>query len=248
VADGLTDVYKKIHMGTCAESTAKQLGISREESDEYGIGSYEKSAAAVAAGVFKSEIVPVKILQTKKPEITVSEDEEYRRVNFDKFRKLNTVFQKEGGTITAGNASSLNDGAAALVLASGSLSNRLKNKPLARIVGYADAAGEPMEFATAPVAAIQKLLPKYGIKKDDVALWEINEAFSVVVLANIKLLGLDPSKVNVHGGAVSLGHPIGMSGARIIVHLCHALKAGEYGVAAICNGGGGASSIIIQKL
>ncbi|CAG7838483.1 unnamed protein product, partial [Allacma fusca] len=248
VADGLTDVYNKIHMGNCAEHTAKKYDITRAESDEYGIGSYQRSTAAAAAGVFKNEIVPAKILQNKKPEIVISEDEEYKRVNFDKYKKLATVFQREGGTVTAGNASSLNDGAAALVLASSSLSSRLKNKPLARIIGYADAAAEPIDFSTAPTLAIQKLLAKYSINKDDVALWEINEAFSVVVLANIKLLGLDPAKVNVHGGAVSLGHPIGMSGARIVVHLCHALKAGEYGVAAICNGGGGASSIIIQKL
>jgi acetyl-CoA C-acetyltransferase len=249
VFDGLTDVYNKIHMGNCGENTAKKLDISRAQQDEYGISSYKRSADASAKGIFKSQIVPVTIPGKRgKPDTVISEDEEYKRIDFNKFTKLATVFQKEGGTVTAGNASTLNDGAAALVLATEDAAKKVSTKPLARIVGYADAATDPIDFPIAPAFAMPKLLKKTGIKKEDVALWEINEAFSVVVLANIKMLDIDPTKVNVHGGAVSLGHPIGMSGARIVGHLCHALKPGEYGVASICNGGGGASSIMIQKL
>ncbi len=277
VFDGLTDVYNKIHMGVskicqrqfkyicvslkdvfidktcyfqnCAENTAKKHSISRAEQDEYGINSYKRSAKAVADGIFKSQIVPVTIPGKRgKPDTVFSEDEEYKKVDFSKFPKLSTVFQKEGGTVTAGNASTLNDGAAALVVATAEAAAKVGTKPLARIVGYQDAATDPIDFPIAPALAMPKLLEKCGVKKEDVAMWEINEAFSVVVLANIKLLGIDPSRVNVHGGAVSLGHPIGMSGARIVAHLCHTLKQGEYGVASICNGGGGASSIMIQKL
>uniref|UniRef100_A0A146KZZ3 acetyl-CoA C-acetyltransferase n=1 Tax=Lygus hesperus TaxID=30085 RepID=A0A146KZZ3_LYGHE len=183
-----------------------------------------------------------------KEDLIVEEDEEYKKVNFDKFSKLSTVFQKEGGTVTAGNASTLNDGGAAMVLMSGQALKEAKATPIARIVGFADGETKPIDFPIAPAFAIPKLLKQTGVKTEDVALWEINEAFSVVVLANIKMLGLDPSKVNVHGGAVSLGHPIGMSGARLILHLCYALKAGQKGVASICNGGGGASSVMIEKL
>lgn len=175
-------------------------------------------------------------------------DEEYKRVNFEKFSKLTTVFQKENGTVTAGNASTLNDGAAAVILTTAETANRLNLKPLARIVAFQDAATDPVDFPIAPAGAIPLLLKKAEVKKEDVSLWEINEAFSVVVLANQRLLDIDPAKVNVHGGAVSLGHPIGMSGCRIIVHLVHALKSGQKGVASICNGGGGASSIMIEKL
>ncbi|CAL8069390.1 unnamed protein product [Orchesella dallaii] len=249
VFDGLTDVYNKIHMGNCGENTAKKLSISREQQDEYGMNSYKRTADAQSKGVFKSQIVPVSIPQKKgKPDIVVTEDEEYKKVDFNKFTKLATVFQREGGTVTAGNASTLNDGAAALVLATEAAAKSVSTKPLARVVGFADAATDPIDFPIAPALAVPKLLQKCGIKKEDVAMWEINEAFSVVVLANIKMLDIDPSKVNIHGGAVSLGHPIGMSGARIVGHLCHALKTGEYGVASICNGGGGASSILIQRL
>ncbi|XP_021943856.1 acetyl-CoA acetyltransferase B, mitochondrial [Folsomia candida] len=249
VFDGLTDVYNKFHMGNCGENTAKKLNISRQEQDQYGIESYKRAAKAIKDGVFKTQIIPVSIPQKKgKPDLVITEDEEYKRVDFDKFTKLATVFQREGGTVTAGNASSLNDGASAMVLASESAAKRSSVKPLARIVGYYDAATDPIDFPIAPVFAIRGLIKKYGIKKEDVAMWEINEAFSVVVLANIKMLDLDPSKINIHGGAVSLGHPIGMSGCRITGHLCHALKPGEYGVASICNGGGGASSILIQKM
>ncbi|XP_049872499.1 acetyl-CoA acetyltransferase, mitochondrial isoform X3 [Pectinophora gossypiella] len=249
VFDGLTDVYNKFHMGNCAENTAKKLDISRKQQDEYAISSYKRSAAAYEAKAFADEIVPVPVPQKRgAPPVIFAADEEYHRVNFEKFEKLSTVFQRENGTVTAGNASTLNDGAAALVLMTAEAAQRLNAKPLARVVGFADGECDPIDFPIAPAVAIPKLLEKTGVKKDDVALWEINEAFSVVAVANQKLLDLDPSKVNVHGGAVSLGHPIGMSGARLVVHLCHALKKGEKGVASICNGGGGASSIMIEKL
>lgn len=249
VFDGLTDVYNKFHMGNCAENTAKKLEISKQQQDEYAISSYKRSAAAYEIKAFADELVPVSVPQKRgAAPVIFAEDEEYKRVNFEKFDKLATVFQKENGTVTAGNASTLNDGAAAMVLMTAEAAQRLNVKPLARVVGYADGECDPIDFPIAPAIAIPKLLEKTGVKKEDVALWEINEAFSVVAVANQKLLDLDPKKVNVHGGAVSLGHPIGMSGARIIVHLCHALKQGEKGVASICNGGGGASSIMIEKL
>ncbi|XP_026318877.1 acetyl-CoA acetyltransferase, mitochondrial isoform X2 [Hyposmocoma kahamanoa] len=248
VFDGLTDVYNKFHMGNCAENTAKKLEISRLQQDEYAISSYKRSEAAYQAKVFADEIVPVPVPQKRGAPVLFTEDEEYKKVNFEKFNKLATVFQKENGTVTAGNASTLNDGAAALILMTADAAERLKIKPLARIVGFADGECDPIDFPIAPAVAIPKLLKQTGVKKEDVALWEINEAFSVVAVANQKILGLDPAKLNVHGGAVSLGHPIGMSGARLVVHLCHALKKGEKGVAAICNGGGGASSIMLEKL
>lgn len=249
VFDGLTDVYNKFAMGNCAENTAKKLNITRAEQDEYAIGSYKRSEAAYANKIFQAELVPVNVPQRKgKPDVVFAEDEEYKRVDFDKFSKLNTVFQKDNGTVTAGNASTLNDGAAALVLTTASIAAKMSLKPLARVVGFQDAATDPIDFPIAPAFAIPKLLAQTGIDKNDIALWEINEAFSAVVIANQKMLDLDPSKVNVHGGAVSLGHPIGMSGARIVVHLVHALKPGQKGVASICNGGGGASSILIEKL
>lgn len=249
VNDGLWDVYNKFHMGSCAENTAKKMGITRQEQDEFAINSYKRSAEAWANKVFDPEIVSVAVPQRRgKADVIVSEDEEYKRVNFDKFGKLNTVFQKENGTVTAGNASTLNDGASALVLMTAQAAEKFKLKPLARIVSYADAETDPIDFPIAPALAVPKLLAQAGVKKEDVAMWEINEAFSVVVLANIKKMDVDPTKVNIHGGAVSLGHPIGMSGARIVTHLTHTLKAGEFGCASICNGGGGASSILIQKL
>ncbi|XP_011498265.1 PREDICTED: acetyl-CoA acetyltransferase, mitochondrial [Ceratosolen solmsi marchali] len=249
VFDGLTDVSNKFHMGNCAENTAKKIGITREQQDEYAINSYKRSAAAYENDSFKDELVPVNIPQKKgKADIIFSADEEFKRVNFEKFSKLATVFQKEYGTVTAGNASTLNDGAAALILTTTQTAEKLNLKPLARIIGFQDAATDPIDFPIAPALAIPNLLKNAGISKNDISLWEINEAFSVVVVANQKLLDIDPTKVNIHGGAVSLGHPIGMSGARIIVHLVHALKTNEKGVASICNGGGGASSILIEKL
>ncbi|KAJ6662358.1 hypothetical protein lerEdw1_012522 [Lerista edwardsae] len=248
VKDGLTDVYNKIHMGNCAENTAKKFTISRDDQDAYAIQSYTRSKEAWNSGAFAKEIVPVTISQKGKPDTEIKEDEEYKRVDFSKVPKLKAVFQKENGTVTAANASTLNDGAAALVLTTSEAAKRLNVKPLARIVAFADAAVDPIDFPIAPAHAVPKLLSQAGLKKEDIAMWEINEAFSVVVLANIKMLDIDPQKVNIHGGAVSLGHPIGMSGARIVVHMAHALKQGEYGLAGICNGGGGASSILIQKL
>ncbi|XP_030056123.1 acetyl-CoA acetyltransferase, mitochondrial [Microcaecilia unicolor] len=248
VKDGLTDVYNKIHMGNCAENTAKKFNISREEQDSYAINSYTKSKNAWKSGILAKETVPVTISQKGKPDVVIEEDEEYKRVDFNKIPALKTVFQKEHGTVTAANASTLNDGAAALVVMTSDAASKLKVKPLARIAAFADAAVDPIDFPVAPAYAIPKVLADAGLKKEDIAMWEINEAFSVVVLANIKMLELDPEKVNIHGGAVSLGHPIGMSGARLVVHLVHALEKGQYGLAAICNGGGGASAVLIEKL
>merc|ERR1712183_310582 len=249
VADGLTDVYNKFHMGNCGENTAKNLGITRQEQDEYGINSYKRAAAAYNEGNIKDELVQVEVKGKRgKPSTFVTEDEEYKKVNFAKFDKLATVFQREGGTVTAGNASTLSDGAAATVLMTAEAAEKLGCKPLARIVGYADGATDPIDFPIAPRFATDKLLKLTGMTAEDVDLWEINEAFSVVVLANMKLHGLDPAKVNIHGGAVSLGHPLGASGARIVIHLAHALKSGQRGVASICNGGGGASALMLEKL
>ncbi|KAI5624508.1 acetyl-CoA acetyltransferase, mitochondrial precursor [Silurus asotus] len=383
VKDGLTDVYNKFHMGNCAENTAKKSSISREEQDAYAINSYTRSKAAWESGILAKEVVPVSIPQKGKPDIVVKEDEEWRKVDFSKVPKLKTVFQKENGTVTAANASTLNDGGAAIVLMTADAAKRLNVTPLARIAAFADAAVAPIDFPIAPAFAVPKVLsaagvkkedvamweineafsvvvlanikmldidpskvninggkpdivvkedeewrkvdfskvpklktvfqkengtvtaanastlndggaaivlmtadaakrlnvtplariaafadaavapidfpiapafavPKVlsaaGVKKEDVAMWEINEAFSVVVLANIKMLDIDPSKVNINGGAVSLGHPIGMSGTRIVGHMVHHLQPGQYGLAGICNGGGGASSVLIQKL
>ncbi|XP_050079629.1 acetyl-CoA acetyltransferase B, mitochondrial [Anopheles maculipalpis] len=249
VFDGLTDVYNKFHMGNCAENTAKQMGITRKDQDEFAINSYKRSAAAWSSKAFEAEITPVRIAGKRgKPDTVVAEDEEYKRVNFEKFGQLGTVFQRENGTVTAGNASTLNDGASAVVLMTVEAAERFKCKPLARIVGFADAETDPIDFPIAPALAVPKLLQQTGVRKEDVAMWEINEAFSLVVVANQRKLDVDPAKVNVHGGAVSLGHPIGMSGARLVTHLTHALKPGQIGCASICNGGGGASSILIEKL
>jgi len=249
VADGLTDVYNKFHMGNCGEHTAKTLGITRQQQDEYALGSYAKAAAAWQAGVFDAEVVPVTLKGKRgKPDTVVATDEEFTKVNPDKFSKLATVFQREGGTVTAGNASTLNDGAAACVLATAEEAERLGLAPLARVVGFADAATDPIDFPVAPALALPKLLEATGVSLEDVARFEVNEAFSVVALANMQLSGLDPAKLNVNGGAVSLGHPIGMSGARLVVHLCHTLKPGQKGVASICNGGGGASAIMLERL
>merc|ERR1712106_93299 len=249
VADGLTDVYNKFHMGNCGENTAKNLGITRQEQDEYGINSYKRAAAAYNEGNIKDELVQVEVKGKRgKPSTFVTEDEEYKKVNFAKFDKLATVFQREGGTVTAGNASTLSDGAAATVLMTAEAAEKLGYKPLAGIVGYADGATEPIDFPIAPKFAVDKLMAQTGMTTDKVDLWEINEAFSVVVLANMKVSQLDPAKVNIHGGAVSLGHPLGASGCRIVNHLVYALQPGQIGVASICNGGGGASAIMIEKL
>lgn len=250
LVDGLTDVYNKVHMGVCAEKCAAEYHFSREDQDNFAIQSYKRSADAWASGKFNNEIVPVEIPQRKGEPIIFGEDEEYKTVNFDRISTLPTVFQKENGTVTAANASTLNDGASALVLMSKEKADELGLKPLAKIVSYADAAQAPEWFTTAPAKALPIALQKAGLDISDIDYFEFNEAFSVVGLANNKILGLDDSKVNVNGGAVSLGHPLGSSGSRIIVTLINVLKQknAKYGAAAICNGGGGASAIVIENL
>ncbi|WP_313216043.1 acetyl-CoA C-acyltransferase [Soonwooa sp.] len=250
VLDGLTDVYNKVHMGVCAEKCATDYNITREEQDAFAIESYKRSAAAWEAGKFNDEVVPVEIPQRKGEPVIFAQDEEYKAVNFDRLPTLPTVFKKENGTVTAANASTLNDGASALILVSKEKMEELGLKPLAKIVSYADAAHEPENFTTAPAKALPIALKKAGLEVSDIDFFEFNEAFSVVGLANNKILGLDASKVNVNGGAVALGHPLGSSGSRIIVTLINVLKqnGAKYGAAAICNGGGGASAIVIENI
>lgn len=246
VKDGLWDVYNNFHMGNCAENTARKHSISREMQDAHAIESYKRAAKAWESGVFKEEVVPVTI-KTRKGDQVVSVDEEFTNVRFDKVPSLRPVFEKDG-TVTAANASTINDGASALLLMDADHASGQGVKPLARIVSYADAATLPIDFPIAPSLAVPIALERAGLSIKDIALWEFNEAFSVVARANEKILGLDSEKVNVAGGAVALGHPIGSSGSRIIVTLTHLLKSGQFGCAAICNGGGGASAIVIQKL
>ena len=247
--DGLTDVYTKGHMGNCAELCAKDMNFSREEQDAFAIESYKRSAAAWEAGKFNEEVVPVMVPQRKGDPIEFKQDEEYKNVNFDKIPQLRPVFDKEG-SVTAANASTLNDGAAALIIMSAEKAEELGLKPLAKITSYADAAQTSEWFTTAPAKAVPIALAKAGLSKDQVDFYELNEAFSVVGLANMKLLGIDASKTNVNGGAVSIGHPLGCSGARILVTLINVLKQnnGKYGAAGICNGGGGASAMVIESL
>ncbi len=250
VLDGLTDVYNKVHMGVCAEKCAAEYEISREDQDNFAVESYKRSAKAWDDGKFQNEVVPVEIPQRKGEPIIFAEDEEYKSVNFERISTLPTVFQRENGTVTAANASTLNDGASALILVSKEKMEELGLKPLAKIISYADAAHEPEWFTTAPSKALPKALKKANMEVSDIDYFEFNEAFSVVGLANNKILGLDAGKVNVNGGAVSLGHPLGSSGSRIIVTLINVLKQnnGRYGAAAICNGGGGASAIVIENM
>ncbi|KXH84448.1 MULTISPECIES: acetyl-CoA C-acyltransferase [Chryseobacterium] len=250
VLDGLTDVYNKVHMGVCAEKCAVDYSISREDQDNFAIESYKRSAKAWSEGKFTEEVVPVEIPQRKGDPVIFAEDEEYKAVNFDRIATLPTVFKKEEGTVTAANASTLNDGASALILVSKEKMEELGLKPLARIVSYADAAQEPENFTTAPAKALPIALKKAGLEVSDIDFFEFNEAFSVVGLANNKILGLDAAKVNVNGGAVAIGHPLGSSGSRIIVTLINVLKQNnaKYGAAAICNGGGGASAIVIENM
>jgi acetyl-CoA C-acetyltransferase len=247
--DGLTDVYNRCAMGVCADNTAKEMKITRQEQDEYAINSYKRSAAAWAAGKFKDEIIPVEITGKKGDVTLFSEDEEYKNVNFEKIPGLKPVFTKEG-TVTAANASTINDGAAAVILMSKEKAEELGITPIAKIRGFADAAQDPMWFTTTPSLAIPKAMKMAGVEKGDVGYYEINEAFSAVALANNQLLKIDPEKVNVNGGAVSLGHPLGASGARITITLANVLRqnSSAIGVAGICNGGGGASAIVIEKL
>lgn len=246
--DGLTDAYDNNAMGVCADLCASEYKFSREDQDKYAIQSYERSAKAWEAGKFDNEIVPVAVPQRKGDPIMVTKDEEYTNVKMERIPTLNAVFTKEG-TVTAANASTINDGAAALVLMSEEKALSLGLKPLAFITSYADAAQEPKWFTTSPSKAVPKALNKAGIAISDVDYFEFNEAFAVVGLANAKILGLDNAKINVNGGAVSLGHPLGCSGARIIVTLLNVLEQnnGRIGAAAICNGGGGASSVIIER-
>ena len=247
--DGLTDVYNHCAMGVCADNTAKEMNISRADQDAYAINSYKRSAAAWAAGKFKDEIVSVELVDKKGNKTLFSEDEEYKAVNFDKIPGLKPVFTKDG-TVTAANASTINDGAAAVILMSKEKAKELGLSPIAKIVGFADAAQDPMWFTTTPSIAIPKAMKMAGVDKKDVGFYEINEAFSAVAIANNINLGLDPEKVNVNGGAVSLGHPLGASGARITLSLANILKQNNasIGVAGICNGGGGASAIVIEAI
>jgi len=236
-------------MGNCAENTAKEMNISREAQDTYAINSYKKVAEATEAGYFKDEIVPIEIPQRKGDPVLMDEDEEFRNVNFDKIPNLRPVFDK-AGTVTAANASTINDGASALILVSEEKVKELGLKPLAKIKGFADAAQEVLWFTTSPSLAIPKALKHAGVEQPDVDYWEVNEAFSAVAIANQEKLGLDSEKLNVFGGAVAMGHPLGTSGARIITTLINVLikKEGKIGCAGICNGGGGASAIVIEKV
>ena len=247
--DGLTDVYDGKAMGNAAELCASTCGISREEQDAFAIESYKRSQAAWEKGLFANEVVPVEIPQRKGDPLIFSKDEEPFNVKFDKIPSLNPAFVK-GGTVTAANASTMNDGAAALVLMSKEKANELGLKPIAKILSYADAEQAPEWFTTTPAIAAPKAVAKAGLKMEDISYWELNEAFAVVGIEISRRMKLDPSKVNVHGGAVSLGHPLGASGARIIVTLINVLKANnaKYGAAGICNGGGGASAMVIENM
>ncbi len=247
--DGLWEVYNGFPMGSCADNTAKEMGISREEQDEYAINSYKKSAASTEAGYFKSEIIPIELPQRKGDPILMSEDEEYKKVIFEKVPGLRPAFNKDG-TVTAANASTINDGASALILIGEKKMKELGLTATAKIRGFGDAAQEPIWFTTSPSLAIPRALDHAGVSKDDVDFYEINEAFSAVAIANNRKLELNPDTVNVFGGAVALGHPLGASGARIITTLNSVLgqKQGSIGVAGICNGGGGASAIVLEKV
>jgi acetyl-CoA C-acetyltransferase len=247
--DGLLDVYSKVPMGNCAELCAKEHSISREDQDNFAITSYQRAAEAWEKGKFNDEVVPVSVPQRKGDPKIIAKDEEYTNVFLDKIPGLRPAFDKEG-TITAANASTINDGASALLLASKEAIEKYNLTPIAKLVSYADAAQSPEWFTTAPSLAVPKALEKAGMAISDIDFWELNQAFSVVGIANTKILGLNPAKVDVNGGAVALGHPLGNSGSRIIVTLINVLKQnnGRYGGAAICNGGGGASAMIIENI
>ncbi|MET0244246.1 MAG: acetyl-CoA C-acyltransferase [Flavitalea sp.] len=247
--DGLTDVYDGQAMGNAAELCASDCGISRADQDQFAVQSYERSQKAWNEGKFDNEIVPVSIPQRKGDPVLMSKDEEPFNVKFDKIPELKPAFKKDG-TVTAANASTMNDGAAALVIMSGAKAAELGLKPIAKIIGYADAEQTPEWFTTTPSLAVPKAVEKAGLQMSDIEYWELNEAFAVVGIENTKRLKLDPSKVNVHGGAVSMGHPLGCSGARIIVTLVNVLitNNARYGAAGICNGGGGASAMVIERL
>lgn len=250
--DGLTDAYgKKEHMGIAAEECSKDHEVSREDQDDYAIKSYQKAQKATADGLFKTEIVPVEVSGGRgKPNITIDKDDEVKNLNIEKLKAMRPAFVPNGGTVTAPNAAPINDGASALVLVSEAKLKELGLKPLAKIIGWGDAEKTPSKFTTAPALAIPKAIKHAGINASDVDYYEINEAFSVVAVANVKILGLDFEKVNVHGGSVAIGHPLGCSGARILTTLINVLRErnGKIGVAGICNGGGGASALVIESL
>ena len=247
--DGLTDAYDQNAMGSCADATAKKYGFTREEQDEYATNSYKRSAAATEDGTFGREIVPVNVPQRRGDDLVVKEDEEYKKVKFDKMASLRPAFSKDG-TVTAANASTINDGAAALVLVSQRVVDELGLQPLAKIVSFADAAHEPQWFTTAPTKAAPLAAERAGIELKDIDYMEVNEAFAVVPMAFSKELGLDGKNMNVNGGGVSLGHPLGTSGARILVTLINTLhsRGGKYGLATLCNGGGGASAVVVERV
>jgi acetyl-CoA C-acetyltransferase len=249
VKDGLTDAYDGKAMGNAAELCAGECGISREEQDAFAVESYQRSQAAWSAGRFIDEVIPVELPQRKGSPVVFARDEEPFNVKFEKIPELKPAFQKDG-TVTAANASTLNDGAAALVLMSREKAEQLGLRPLARIAGYADAEQAPEWFTTTPSLAVPKAVAKAGLRMEDIDYWELNEAFAVVGIENTRRMKLDPSRVNVHGGAVAIGHPLGASGARILVTLIHILRQNKarFGAAGICNGGGGASAIVIENL
>ena len=250
ISDGLWDVYNQFHMGNCAENTAKKFKISREAQDEYAIRSFERAQAAWAEGKFEDEIVPVTV-KGKKGDVVISKDEGFENLKKDKVATLKPAFVRDGsGTVTAANSSTFNDGASALVLGNETIAREYgkDSRVLARILGHADAAMDPIDFTIAPAKAVPIALERAGIKKEDVAIWEFNEAFAAVIKANEQILGLENAKVNLLGGAISLGHALGSSGSRILTTLLHQLKPGEYGVAAICNGGGAATAMVVQRI
>ena len=249
IKDGLTDPYDCVHMGLCAEYCAEKYGFSRSDQDSFALESYARAKNAWNEDKFIHEIIPVSVSQRKEGDLLISEDEEYKNIKIDKLSNLKPVFKKDG-TVTAANASTLNDGAAAIILTNSEKIKDYNLTPLAKIISYADASLEPKWFTIAPEKAVKKAIAKANLTINDIDYFELNEAFSVVGLANIKLLGISPEKVNIHGGAVALGHPLGCSGARILVTLLYVLKQNNarYGVAGICNGGGGASSMVIENL
>ncbi|KAF2001854.1 thiolase [Amniculicola lignicola CBS 123094] len=250
IGDGLWDVYNDFHMGVCAENATKKFKITREEQDEFAILTYKRAQEAWKAGLFKDEVVPVTV-KTKKGEVVVSEDEGYTKLKPEKVPTLKPAFVRDGtGTVTAANSSSFNDGASALVLGSKEIAKKYgkDSRVLAKIITYADASVDPIDFPIAPSSVVGKLLSQSGLSKSDISIWEFNEAFAAVIKANAKILGLGTDNVNPRGGAIALGHALGSSGSRILVTLLHQLEVGQYGAAAICNGGGGASGIIVQRV
>jgi len=250
IADGLWDVYNQIHMGNCAENTAKKYEVSRQDQDDYAIETYKRAQQAYKDGLFKDEIVPVTV-KSRKGETIISEDEQYNKLKLDKVSTLKPAFEKgPDGTVTAANSSPLSDGASALILGSKEIAQQYgkDSRVLAKVVTYADAAVDPIDFPVAPASCVEKLLKQSGLSKNDIAIWEFNEAFAAVIKANAKILGLGTDNVNPRGGAIALGHALGSSGSRILVTLLHQLKVGQYGAAVICNGGGASSGIIVQRV